>query len=200
MKTLIKHSLIVAVLFTSLTSYASGVEPLVKVEGKDNKTFTLFMNDLKSQQVKIFIKDENGIVLHKEELNINAGYFKKYDLSALPNGSYVLEVEDQSIVKVMPFQVSKSNVEFSNENKTEVFKPYLRQRGTMVDAMFRSFENKPTTVTIYDSEGNILENEKIAAGENVEKIFDFSNVNAGTYRIDFHNGDRTFSKEVSITK
>jgi len=200
MKTLIKHSLIVAVLFTSVTSYASGVEPLVKVEGKDNKTFTLFMNDLTSQQVKVFIKDENGIVLHKEGLNTSAGYFKKFDLSALPNGAYTLEVEDESIVKVMPFNVSSSTVDFSEENDTEIFKPYLRLRGDMVDVMFKAVENRPTVVTVYDVNGNLLENNKIAAGQNVEKMFDFSNVEAGLYSINFHNGSRTFTKQVEITK
>ena len=200
MKTLIKHSLIVAVLFTTLTSYASGVEPLVKVEGKDNKAFTLKMNDLKSQQVKIVIKDNNGIILHTEELNVNTEYFKKYDLTALPTGDYTLEVEDQSIVKVMPFEVTNSDVLFSEENETKVFKPVLRQRGTMVDVMYKTIESKSTRITIYDEEGNLLENKKIAAGQNVETIFDFSNLNNGSYSINFHNGDRVFSQEIAITK
>lgn len=200
MKTLIKHSLIVAVVFTSLMSYASGVEPLVRVVGKNDKTFTLFLNDLKSQQVKVFIKDENGIVLHNEDLNTNTGYFKKFDLSALPSGEYTLEVEDETIIKVMPFNVSISAVNFSKGDETEVFKPHLRLRGNMVDVMFYAVEQRPTVVTVYDVDGNLLKNDRVAAGQNFEKVFDFSNVESGTYSINFHNGNRIFTEEVEIVK
>lgn len=198
MKTLIKQSFVVVVLFATLTSYASSVDPLVKVKESENKVFTLILSDLNLQEVRIFIKDKNGEILYKEGLKITSGCIKQYDVKALPTGDYILEIENSQIIKSMPFEVRKSNVLFLRSEETEVFKPFVRQRGKMIDVMFKASGDVPTKVIIYDENGRILKKNKTSSGIDIERIYDFSLLPKGTYQISFQRGDREFRKEIVL--
>jgi len=198
MKTLIKQSLIVALLYATLTSYASSVDPLVKVEESENKIFTLFLNDLNLQKVQIFIKDKNGLILHSEDLSQNSRCIKKYDLRALPLGEYLLEIENESLIKMMPFAVKKFEVSFLKKEEIKIFKPYIRQRGKFIDIMFKGDENNATRVIIYNEDGLVLKREKLPAGENFERIYDMSILTKGSYLISFQQGNREFKKEITL--
>lgn len=198
MKTLIKQSLIVALLCVTLTSYASSVEPLVKVDETKTKIFTLFLNEVNLQPVQVFIKDRNGLTLYSEDLSQTYKCIKKYDLRALPLGEYVLEIENEMLVKSMPFKVKKFEVAFLRDQEVKIFKPYVRQRGQFIDVMFQGDGINATKVTIYDEDGRALRREKLPAGENMERIYDLSILKKGSYSINFQQGQREFKKEIII--
>ena len=198
MKTLIKQSLLVAVICATLTSYASSVEPLVRVEESKSKVFTLILNDLNLQQVQIFIKDENDVILYEEDLNITSGYLKKYDLNQLPKGDYVLEIESRNVIKVIPFEVSGATLFFDETRENKIFKPYIRQRGGFIDVMFKGSEVDATQVSIYDEDGQLLKKERMPAGSNIERIYDLSQLPNGKYSITFQRANRVFQQEVEL--
>lgn len=198
MKTLIKQSLIVTALCATLTGYASSVEPIVRVEESETKSFTLILNNNGFQHVQIFIKDMTGEVLHSENLDSQPGYFKKYNLKQLPQGTYSLEIEDDHMVKIIPFEVCKSVVTFDKNEESKVFKPYIRQRGQLLDVMFYGNNNNPAKVLIFDESGNLLQRDKFKRGDGVEKIYDFSQVPAGKYTVNLNSGDRFFSQIITF--
>ena len=200
MKTLIKQSLIVALMTATLTSYAASVEPLVKVVGDESKVFTLIWSEVNLRQAHVFIKDKNGVVLYEEDLNAEANFQRRFDLRALPKGDYILEVENQTMLKIMPFQVKRSDIQFSKGEEKLIFKPYLRARGMEVDVMLMADSGKSTKVQIHDAAGTLLHTERVPAGESIEKIFDFSNHQSGNFTFRFFRGGRTFSQNIELTK
>lgn len=200
MKTLIKQSLVVVTLCAALTSYASSVESLVMVKEADEKAFSLIVSSLNPQQFQIFIKDKNDVTLYEENLQVGSGISKKYNLKALPRGNYFLEVINEQVIKTMPFEISESQVFFDPSNETEIYKPFIRQRGKMVDVMFKGADKSATKVMIFNNHGHLLLKEKIKAGSDLERIYDFSNLPKGTYEISFFRGHIEFHEKITITE
>lgn len=81
MKNLVKKSLVVLGMFTSLMGFAN-VGPEV-IKEKESKVTSMSFKSVK-QGSKLTIKDSNGLVLYKESISKTGKYSKGFDLTALP--------------------------------------------------------------------------------------------------------------------
>jgi len=100
MKKILKFSLVFAVLFTGMSSYA--------IDGNDNgsndfnlhvlknngKLITFAMNQTKKANLTIYDKD--GTVLYTESASGKDGILRTFSLEEFPAGTYFLEVEDNA--------------------------------------------------------------------------------------------------------
>lgn len=198
MKTLIRKGLFVAIMCGTLTSYASSVEPIVSAKESDQKMVTLVFRDWDRQEVKLSIKSKNREVLHSEDLHVSRLYYKKYDLKALQYGQYALEVENENVVSIMPFEINKNGISFIKAHEHKVYKPYIRQREQFTDIMFRGCEYNATRVLVFNDSGQLLQKLKVKAGQNIEKILDFSQLPSGEYRLTFSQGHHRFDYYINV--
>ncbi|TDP01520.1 T9SS type A sorting domain-containing protein [Flavobacterium sp. 245] len=99
MKTILKLSLVVAVLLSGLNTYAingEGEFGLHVLKG-NGKLITFALNQTKKANLSIY--DKAGTLLYSENASGKDGILRTFSLEEFPAGTYYLEVED-SVKKV----------------------------------------------------------------------------------------------------
>ncbi|MBF4463672.1 secretion protein [Flavobacterium sp. LC2016-12] len=99
MKNILKLSLVCAVLFTGMSTYAiDGNEDFnLHVLKRDGKLVTFALNQVKKANLTIYDKD--GSILYYENATGKDGILRTFNFEEFPEGTYILEVED-SVKKV----------------------------------------------------------------------------------------------------
>ncbi|MBE8723725.1 T9SS type A sorting domain-containing protein [Flavobacterium hungaricum] len=121
MKKALKLSLVCAVLFTGMSTYAiDGNESLHfhVLKGK-GKTITFGINQL--QKASISIYDTNGNVLYTENASGKEGILRTFSLEEFPQGTYFLEVADNYKKVKYEITVTENNSVLSSKGTTTVY-------------------------------------------------------------------------------
>jgi hypothetical protein len=195
MKKVIKNSLLAVVLFSTVISYAGDFSKTAN-DKKENITNVSFGN-LKQGSVLI-IKDNNGLLLYKELIEKSGEYSKGFDLTALPNGNYYFELNKEAEIKIIPFQVKSNVVVFSKENEQLIIKPFVEKNGNMVLVSKLSLHENPLKIKIYYQDTSLVFEETIENKQLLNRKYDFSTSEKGTYRIVLFSEGREFTKEFKI--
>ncbi|QXP60754.1 hypothetical protein [Olleya sp. HaHaR_3_96] len=154
MKNFMKHILALAIVFATLSSNATDNAFLNNKE--DGKTILMF--GTVSQGDQLTVKDAFGIILYKEAIIKNGQYNKSFDLTALPDGNYIFELDKQNQIRVYPFTVDKNVVTFNKEKLTVVNKPKVTSKDNNIYITAHNPEQANYTIEIfYDSVENTTE-------------------------------------------
>ena len=127
MKNLIKNSLVLVVLFTTLLSNAN--ETIVLRNLNDNKTTILTVLDV-AQGNQILIKDVDGFVLFKEKIQNSGTFTKGFNLTSLPDGKYYFELKNDSENRKISFIVRKKLVVYKKDMESTIKKTLTRSKKT----------------------------------------------------------------------
>ena len=196
MKNLTKKSLLFLVLFASMMTYANN--EITTVKERESKVTIVSFKKLK-QGSKLSIKDVNGIVLYKESIIKAGDYSKGFDLTSLPNGDYVFELDTELKITIIPFNVVSNQVAFKKEEKSTVYKPFVRVKGDRVYVSRLSFEEDSIECKIYFEDNyELVLAEKFEKESQLKRIYDFSTAENGNYVFVFKSNGRTFTKIVKI--
>lgn len=193
MKKIVRTIATVALMFVVATSTAK--EPTLTVTPNAEKSLTFAM-DATSEQTMISIVDLEGAVIYSNKVIAEAAYSKKFNLSNLPDGSYVLKVE--GTLKVTTFEFDIYNSKVLIEERKENVKPVFRNIGEKVYLNFLNLEKEEVKVIVYDSNGRAVFKETIADTMLIEKAFNFEKAFADTYTVVVKNGKDTFYENVFI--
>jgi hypothetical protein len=196
MKKLTKKIVLVLGLFVSMLSFANGeVNPMKE---KEPKITSMSFKKVKLGS-KLSIKDRDGIVLYKESIVKSGDYSKGFDLTTLPNGDYYFELDTEFEIVIIPFNVVSNQVVFKKEEKSIIFKPYIRVKDDMVFVSRVSYEESPIEYSIYYADNyDLVLSEKIDPKVHLKKIYDFSTAKKGNYLFVFKSNGRKFTKTVKI--
>ena len=196
MKNLTKKSILVVGLLVSMLSFANAEIKPVK-ENEPNVTNISFKKVQPGS--KLSIKDQGGIVLYKESIVKKGDYSKGFDLTSLPNGDYYFELETELEIVVIPFNVVSNQVDFKKEEKTTIFKPFVRVKDDMVFVSRVSYEKSPIEYSIYYADNyDLVLSESPDSQKDVKKIYDFSKAKKGNYLFVFKSNGRRFTKTIKI--
>ena len=192
MKTIIRKSLLVALMLGTLSSYATGTT-LVDEKGTGKE---VEIRTVKKGQI-LYIKNSEGKVLHEKTIEINGTFEKAFDFSSLRNGYYTLEVNKDFQIEVIPFTVIAKKATFYTQEEKTIFKPVIRTRDNRVMVSKLAFEEAQMHVTIY-FEGDIIFKEKVE-GENVlKRVYQLRKDIKGDYKVVMKANDRTYINEFSL--
>ena len=94
MKKIVKLSLVCAVLFTGMSTYAiDGNEDFnLHVLKANGKVITFALNQVKKASLSIY--DKSGTLIYSENASGKDGILRTFSLEEFPEGTYFLEVED----------------------------------------------------------------------------------------------------------
>jgi len=94
MKKILKLSLVCAVLFTGMSTYAiDGNEDFnLHVLKNNGKVITFALNQVKKANLSIY--DKEGSLIYSESASGKDGILRTFSLEEFPAGTYFLEVED----------------------------------------------------------------------------------------------------------
>lgn len=187
-----KTYIIALAMLTTIVSNASGnftSDPVNTI----NKT-TITLNNVK-QGNQLLIKDNHGIVIYKEKIKTAGTYSKGFDLTALPDGHYVFELEQDIEIKSIPFKVDSKNVIVNNEEST-IYKPFVTSKNNYIYLTKLALNNEPLDVKIYNESEELLYSEQIRNTKTIEKAYKLSS--KGNYKIVLSANGREYYEYIKL--
>jgi len=200
MKNAIKYSkkgIVMVTLFTTLLSFAN-----------ENSFFTI-KNDVKKTALtlksvkegnQLSIIDNNGIILYQEVIEKTGIYNKEFNLTSLPDGAYIFELDKDLEINTIPFTIKSNIVLFEKEKGKTIFKPLMRVKDDIVYVSKLSFTEQPLKIEIYFTGSNgseLMFSETIENTKVIERIFKLDGLKFGSYKLVFHVDGREFIKYVN---
>ncbi len=189
MKNVIKNTkkgfLMVALLSTFI-GFASNTDNLIK---RDARTTALVLENVKEGNL-LSIKDSYGIILYKESIKINGVYKKGFDLTALPDGEYIFELEKELEIKTIPFTVESYKVIFNEEDEATYFKPFIKHEKDFVFLTKLNLNEELTTINVYavyNGDLKLRHSETIENTKVIEKVF---KLEKGNYKIEINSNNK----------
>ncbi len=193
-KTTLRNIILSAALLTAMIGNATNG---LHVNPKNNNKTIFTLNHVKSGN-QLLIKDINGIILYKEQIKDSGTYSKGFDLTSLPNGSYVFEFEKDLEIKSFPFTVTLKNVVFS-ENETTIHKPYVSVKGNYLFVSKLALNNEPLDIKIYfHDESQLIYSEKIKDTKDIQKAFKLVPNVKGNYIIVLKANGREYYEHITL--
>ncbi|TNJ47214.1 hypothetical protein KFZ70_04515 [Tamlana fucoidanivorans] len=189
-----KKGILMVTMCATVFGFASDLKLLIK---EDSKKTALVLEHVK-QGNKISIIDNSGVVLYKEQVQTNGLYKKGFDLTSLPDGDYVFEVDKDLEISTIPFHVTANTVTFNKEDETTIFKPYVRHENDLVFLTKLSLNHETVDIAIYGEYENgyeLVHNEKVKDAKILEKVFQLKGDT--NYKIVVNTNDKTFTKFIN---
>jgi len=161
------------------------------------KKTTFSLNHVKTgNQLKI--KDLNGIILYKEDIKTSGTYSKGFDLTSLPNESYVFELEKDLEIKSFPFTVTSQTVVFEKE-ETIIHKPFVTVKDNYIYVSKLALNEEPLDIKIYYQEASdLIYSEKVENTKNIQKIYKLKSTAKGDYKIVLTSNGREYYESITL--
>jgi hypothetical protein len=195
MKTIEIKKLLVLAMMVLAAGYTYAFNPNVKFVG--DKKLAIKLNNV-SENTKLSIKDLNGYTLYSDEVEKSDNFYTRtFNLSDLPCGDYMVEIEGDIRIYTFKVVVAEDKVSSLVAESKVAFKPLAYERNNRVYVLMNNPELSPLNVTIYNRDGEVVFTETLAAKERLERIYDFSNI-SGDYKIEMSSNEKTYVQTVSI--
>ena len=121
MKKIIKLSLVCAVLFSGISTYAiDGNEDFNLHVLKNGKVITFGLNQ--TQKASLAIYDKEGTLFYSENASGKDGILRTFSLQDFPNGTYFLEIQDNAKKVRYEIVVNNSITTLSSKAISTVYK------------------------------------------------------------------------------
>jgi len=199
MKNVIRNSkkgILLITMMVTLVSFANDAS-LFNIKNVAKKT-ALTLYNVKQGDL-LSVKDITGLILYKEIIQKAGTYNKGFDLTNLPDGNYIFELDKDFEISSIPFTVKANVVKFDKDHETVVFKPVVRTKDNLVYVSQLCFNKTPLKVEIYFSgfdSGNYesVFLEKIEDVKVIEKVYKLTGLDKGSYKIVLRSEGKTFTK------
>jgi hypothetical protein len=109
MKTIIKNTLVLALMVFASASYATVSDTHIRARGE--KQFSVYHNA--TGEFHFAVKDQFGKVVYSINGNKKNKFVKTFDVRNLPNGSYILEAKDADVVSRYALQITSDGLEIN---------------------------------------------------------------------------------------
>ncbi|MGB5420168.1 hypothetical protein [Algibacter sp.] len=181
-----KKGILMVALLATVTGFANNAK-------RDAKKTAVVIENVKEGNL-LTLKDVYGITLYKEAIATNGIYKKGFDLSELPNGDYLFELEKDLEIKTIPFTVSSNKVSFNKTDESTYFKPYVREANGLVYVSKLNPSSADTTIKVYAidiyGESRLSFTEVVENSQIVEKVF---KLEKGNYKIEIHSDNKEYT-------
>lgn len=186
-------------LFATLLSFANEAA-LFNIKN-DAKRTALTLYNVKQGNL-LSVKDINGVILFKEYIQESGTYNKGFDLTALPDGDYIFELDKDMEVNSIPFNVSSNTVVFDKENEKTIFKPFTTVEDDYVYISKLALNEEPLKIEVYftsfdSNDSELVLSEKIENTKTIKRVYKLDGLKFGTYKIIFFTEGKQFTKIIN---
>ncbi|MGB5818147.1 MAG: hypothetical protein WBG90_01590 [Saonia sp.] len=194
MKTVLKFTVAIAMMFSTITALAN--EPkLYLVANKDAKSL-VFQLDAQTKETSIKFIDADNQIIYSDNIKDAYDYTKKFDLSKLNDGEYTFEMEDMLRTITYDITIKKDDMEILK--KRENTKPFFRRKGDMLYLNLLNLDHDAIEVKVYDSQNSLILKQALGNGLIIEKAFNFEKAFEDSYTLVLKDNDDTYYQEVII--
>ncbi|HTH56013.1 MAG TPA: hypothetical protein VL728_08190 [Cyclobacteriaceae bacterium] len=180
-------SLVLAGVVLSTLVWAKGIDKptgssvaVIKVEG--SSLFKLLYKSDKAQSVKVSLLDEKGNSIFHETLKNKNGFVRPYNFSAVEEGHYTLQVQDENgttVEKIDYVSAAQSEKLVSVTKASEANKYILRIASPVKEAV---------TIRVYDRNSTLLHSETLSVGKEFAQVYNMKDLDAFTIEVTDKNG------------
>jgi len=196
MKNLVRKSMIAIGLLMSLSTLANRTE--MPFKEKEKKVTSMHFENVQKGSI-LYIKDQNGLVLYNEAIERNGDYSKGFDLTSLPDGDYIFELNSDLKIDIIPFNVRLNKVLFDKDSEESIYKPVVRTKDNMVYVSRTVIDQTPLSYKIYYADNyDLIDTAEFEELEEVKKVYDFSSSEKGNYIFEFESKGRKYTKMIRI--
>ncbi|WP_343330927.1 hypothetical protein [Polaribacter staleyi] len=194
MRTTMKTILVVALMFGTLIGYAN--ENTGSTDAVTVKRVKVEYHSVKKGHA-LTIKNENGITIYKQVIQSSGTYSKTFDLTNLEDGVYTTELDKDFEIVIKKLEVKDGFVTFLKEENKKIFKPVIRTEGDLVLISKIAFNKQPIKVVLYH-DNNLIHSEKIEGKEILNRVYNISKTEKGSYKIVVYADNRMYVKDLTI--
>lgn len=195
-----KKGILMVTLFATMLSFASKTSAF-KIE--NNTENTSLVLDVKAGNLLI-IKDFKGVILYEESMKQSGLYTKSFDLTELPDGDYIFELDKDLEIQTIPFEVVENTVTFKTDMEATIFKPATRVKGEIVFVSRLSLNKEPMEISIYFtdnrstfSNSELIYSETVTDTDNLSRVYKLEARYNGSYTMVYKTGGRIFTSQVN---
>ncbi|MGO4771370.1 T9SS type A sorting domain-containing protein [Flavobacterium sp. W22_SRS_FK3] len=132
MKKMLRLSLVCAVLFSGISTYAidgNGDSFLHVIKG-NGKEITFALNNVKKASISIY--DKNGALIYSENASGKNGILKTFRFEEFPEGTYILQIEDGVKTTKHEITITDDTTILSSKAVSSVYKAGFSAENTSV--------------------------------------------------------------------
>ena len=156
-----------------------------------NKWIIIDKTGWKSPKLEVSIQSTDGTTLVSENIRTST----RYNLKNVPEGKYILQLEDNQRIRIQHLQVS--NDMLFSMGITIIYKPHTTIDANHIDMNLMT-QGQPAEVSIFDSESKIIYTEKITNEVSVTRRYNISQLPEGEYTMIVKMSDQQFTKPFTI--
>ncbi|MDR6967719.1 hypothetical protein J2X31_001731 [Flavobacterium arsenatis] len=194
MKTILKLTLVLAVVLTAVGAQAGNGDFYLHVKKEQGKTIRFTLNE--DTKTEISILDPQERILYSETSSNKNGINRTYNLDELLAGTYFLEVETASKIARYEITVSDKDAVLSSKAVSETYKPVLTSKKGMVTLTIPNTKNTTVAIKVFDRNHNEVYSETLKDKDSVKKKFDISNFAGEEYTFVMDYGNKSFSESI----
>lgn len=197
MKQLLKKSIVLLMVFSTIVSYSNGVTLYANDKTKNVTTIT-FENV--NEGSLLLIKDTNDLILYCEHIEKSGAYSKGFDLTNLPDADYYFELDKPKEILIIPFVVKDMIAHIKKDNEYSIEKPKVLIKEDHVYINKLSKEKQVWEIDVYYEGHDLAYREKLKDTQNLKRIYDFSSSEKGNYIIILRSEGRVFKNSISLNE
>lgn len=191
MKTIITKIGLAVLLLTSCFIQANELATLSQID--DSLVITFIDAKLGDDWT---IKDSRGKVLKKGNLYNKNTYSLSVELADFKNGMYLLQLDQQKVIKTLNFKVTETGVETENTTTEIIYKPLITIQNEVVCISTHSIENTSNIRIFY--EGNEIFTDVQNANDVIKKSITLDKNAKGYYKIVVNVDGKYYRKGFTI--
>jgi hypothetical protein len=208
MKKLFASTFAIALSIFATTANAENVERTLKIEGtnititavENAKTVIVSLNNNANGGMTVTLEDAFGEKFAADEVKPTAHFAKRYNLSQLETGKYRIVLTKNAVKTIQPFELTSRSVILNESERKEKFLPTISQKGKKLDVNVLLGNYSNISVKLYNSEGIKAFEDTNYVVLTLNKRYDLSQVNAGTYIVEVVAGDETQYFTITLDK
>ena len=196
MKTMKTTMIAAAILFMANFTYASG-NVRTNMAPSTNESAYVEITNATYTQFEIDVKDQFGdVIFSKKTTEPVNNYKRKYDFSALEDGTYTLSVKSEKEKNETQFKIERGDITVINERKT--LEPLFKFDNNIWKISYLNFPLEKMGIYIYDRSNSLIFEKKLNPEFAVHAGLDLSKLRPGEYEIVFATGFDIFEQTVRI--
>ncbi len=190
---------LVLMLFTFGTIYATAknILPSYQIKVVESNAFEVRFDHPQSD-LSIKVIDASGNLLTTKYINKKEGtYYAKFILSPYKQEIYQLVIEDELRITTTSLTKTDKWIEL-DEDKTIVYKPYIKLVNQYVDVNLLNLKQGEITVSLFDKNNYLIFEQSFEDLASFNKRFDLSILADASYLLKLRVDDHTYYKNISM--
>ena len=187
MKTLLT-SLFVLLTLSATRASVNPIDLLVQTD-PTSRTLTLRTTTGVDLATKVQLVDANGLVLHTSKLEEGDYLNRRFQLAALPAGTYTVVVTDAQGKTVQPFVLDRQGITSDPALATRTFYPRVELQEKLLTINYLNVSGGSTRVRLNDARGTTVITDRLPAETTVQRAYNLENLPAGEYYVTVSSAD-----------